>query len=124
MSKQKIMIVDDEPLIIELLKSILEAENFKVIIANNGQEAIDKITRIKPDLTILDIMMPIMSGFDVCEEIRSNPKTEKLKVVFLSALKLSAIDKSYLKKLKAIDYLSKPFDNKELISKINHYLEI
>lgn len=115
MKKEKVMIVDDEPNVLELLSAILRLNDLEVITAGNGVEALEKLKSEKPDLIILDIMMPGMSGFDVCEKIRSNQKTSRLKVIFLTALSLSVVDKSYLRKLNALDYITKPFDNEKLI---------
>jgi two-component system response regulator VicR len=116
--KPKIMVVDDEPSLLELVKAILELENFEVITASSGKEALDKLTKVKPDLVLLDIMMPSMTGFDVCEEMRANPKTKKQKVFFLTALKMSMIEKSYLNRFNALAYITKPFDNDDLIKQI------
>ncbi len=115
MKKEKVMIVDDEPNVLELLSAILKLNELEVITAGSGTEALEKLNSEKPDLLMLDIMMPGMSGFDVCEKIRSTTKTSKLKVIFLTALSLSVVDKSYLRKLNALDYITKPFDNEKLI---------
>ncbi|MBT3721461.1 response regulator [archaeon] len=123
-SKKKVLVVDDEPHMVKLIEAIFDAEGIEVICSYNGEDALNIINKKKPDLILLDIMMPIMSGFDVCEELRSNPKTKDLKIIFLTALKLSAIDKSYLRKLKSLAYITKPFENDELVVKVKKYLEI
>lgn len=116
--KKTLLVVDDETNVVELLKAIFQEEQFKIITAYSGKEALDVLKRVKPDLILLDIMMPGMSGFDVCEKIRENPKTKNIKIIFLTALKLSAIDEKYLKNLNTLDYIVKPFDNDELIKRI------
>ena len=116
--KKLIFVVDDEPHVAELLEAILVNENFNVITASSGQEALEKLNKKKPDLVILDIMMPGMTGFDVCEELRSHNNTKGYKVIFLTALKLTAIDEQYLKRLKSLDYIMKPFDNNDIVARI------
>ena len=115
---KKIMVVDDEESLIELVRAILENEGYEVISAMNGEEALEKLKTVKPDLILLDMMMPGMSGREVCERIRKNPKTKDLKVAFLTVAKFSETGKDVLKKMKVIDYITKPFDNDGLIRRI------
>ncbi len=115
---KKILVVDDEPTILELLKALLEGEGFEVITAENGQDALRKLEKLTPDLIIMDMMMPGMSGRETTEQIRKNPKTKDLKIVFLTVARFSEIGKKTLSDLKVVDYLTKPFDNDELIKKI------
>ena len=115
---KKILIVDDEPHIVELQKAILETEGFSVDAAENGQKALDKLKNSKPDLVILDMMMPGMSGREVCEQIRKNPKTKKLKVVFVTVARFSEAGRSTLESLNVLDYVTKPFDNKQFVNRI------
>jgi len=118
--KKKIMIVDDEEGIIELLTAILEEEGYEVITAMDGKECLEKLKKVKPDLILLDMMMPGMSGREVCEKIRKNPKTKNLKIVFLTVARFSEMGKDVLKKLNVLDYITKPFDNKDLIRRIKN----
>ena len=117
-----IMIVDDEPHMVELEKAILEAEGFKVISAFSGQEALKILEVKKPDLVILDMMMPGMSGREVCENIRKNPKIKNLKVIFVTVAVFSEIGKEKLKDLDVLDYINKPFDNDEFVTRIRKVL--
>jgi DNA-binding response OmpR family regulator len=112
------MIVDDEPHIVELEKAILESEGFKTITASNGPEALKTLEKAKPDLVILDMMMPGMSGREVCENIRKNPKTKNLKVIFVTVARFSEIGKNSLKEMDVLEYITKPFDNNEFVAKI------
>jgi CheY-like chemotaxis protein len=112
------MIVDDEESLIELLTAILEAEGYEVTPARNGQECLEKLKSVTPDLVLLDMMMPGMSGREVCEKIRSDPKTKDLKVAFLTVAKFSETGKSTLSKMNVMDYITKPFDNDDLISRV------
>jgi two-component system alkaline phosphatase synthesis response regulator PhoP len=117
-----VMIVDDEPHMVELEKAVLEAEGFKTITANNGQEALRILEKAKPDLVLLDMMMPGMSGREVCEKIRKNSKTKSLKVMFVTVARFSEIGKENLKNLDVLDYVTKPFDNSDLITRVKKAL--
>jgi DNA-binding response OmpR family regulator len=119
---KKIMIVDDEPNLVELVRAILESENFEVITAYNGQEALEKLETVKPDLIIIDMMMPGMSGRELCEKIRANPKTKNLKVVFLTVARFSEVGKNVLQNLNVLDYITKPFENEDLVNRIKKVL--
>ena len=118
--KKKIMIVDDEEGIVELVTAILEEEGYEVITAMDGKECLEKLKKVKPDLILLDMMMPGMSGREVCEKIRKNPKTKNLKIVFLTVARFSEMGKGVLKKLNVLDYITKPFDNKDLVRRIKN----
>jgi DNA-binding response OmpR family regulator len=113
-----VMIVDDELHMVELEKAILEADGFKTISAYGGEEALKILEKAKPDLVILDMMMPDMSGREVCEKIRKNPKTKKLKVVFVTVARFSEIGKDLLKNMNVLDYINKPFDNDDFLERI------
>ncbi|MEM5871249.1 MAG: response regulator [Candidatus Aenigmatarchaeota archaeon] len=118
MVKKKIMIVDDEANLRELVSAILEQEGYEVITAEDGKDALEKLKKVKPDLILLDMMMPGMSGREVCERIRADPKTKDLKVAFLTVARFSEIGKSELKKMNVIDYITKPFDNQDLVKRV------
>jgi CheY-like chemotaxis protein len=118
MAKKKILVVDDEPNLVELLKAVLDLEGYEVASAYNGQEALNKLETLKPDLVLLDMMMPGMSGREVCEKIRQNPKTKALKVIFLTVARFSEIGKKVLDDMKVSDYITKPFDNQDLVKRI------
>ncbi len=113
-----IMAVDDESSLLELIKAILGAEGYNVIAVSNGREALDKLKKTKPDLVLLDMMMPGMSGREVCEKIRADPGTKDLKVAFLTVAKFSESGKDKLKKMGVSDYITKPFDNADLLKRI------
>lgn len=113
-----IMVVDDEPHLVELVKAILDQEGYRIVTAESGQEALEKLETITPDLILLDMMMPGMSGREVCERIRKNPKTAKLKVAFLTVAQFSEVGRNVLKELKVLDYITKPFTNAELIKRV------
>jgi CheY-like chemotaxis protein len=119
---KKIMVIDDEENIVELVKAILENEGYEVITASDGKECLDKLKTTKPDLILLDMMMPGMSGREVCERIRKDPRTKNLRVVFLTVAKFSESGKNVLEKMKVADYITKPFDNKDLVARVKSAL--
>jgi len=116
--KKKVMIVDDEESMVELVKSILEKEGFDVIIAYSGKECLEKLKKVKPDLILMDLMMPGMTGKEATRKIRENPKTKDLKIVFLTVARLSEVGKKELEELKVLDYITKPFDIGDLVKRV------
>ncbi|MBN1595889.1 response regulator [candidate division FCPU426 bacterium] len=116
MSK-KILVVDDEPAISRLVKMSLAVDGYDVRTANSGFEAMEEIESWKPELVVLDIMMPGMNGYEVCFEVKSKPQTKGIKIVFLSA-RGNPGDAQQGLSLGADDYLMKPFDPDELLEKI------
>lgn len=115
-SIKKVLIVDDEPDTLELVKLVLESGGFETVLATNGMEALAQIEAAKPDLILLDIMMPDMDGWDVFRKIKE--KRLKIPIAILTA-KAQNIDKLLgLHVLKADDYITKPFGKNELINKV------
>ena len=117
-NKPKILIVDDEENICELVRLYIEKEGFDAIIANDGQEAVAKFNKEKPDLILLDIMLPIKDGWQVCREIRAQ---SKVPIIMLTA-KGETFDKVLGLELGADDYVVTPFEPKELIARIRAVL--
>lgn len=115
----KIMIVDNERFTVKIVEKIIEKAGYQVLTAYSGQECLEIIGKEKPDLILLDIMMPEMSGWDVLKKIRANPETKGLKVVMLSA-KQKEVDED-LTKL-SDGYIPKPFERTTLIEKLVKYL--
>jgi len=120
---KKIMIVDDEESLVELVKALMEQENYEVIPAMSGKECLEKLKTVKPDLILLDMMMPGMSGREVCETIRKDPETKDLKIAFLTVAKFSEAGKDVLEKMDVLDYITKPFDNQDLVKRVKKALE-
>ncbi|NLZ50051.1 MAG: response regulator transcription factor [Clostridiales bacterium] len=114
----KILIVDDEQAILDLLEMILKREQFQVAVANNGRMALNLFDSFKPDLVILDLMLPDISGHDLCKEITRRKKTS---IVMLTA-KDDIVDKVLGLELGADDYITKPFDTRELIARVKAVL--
>lgn len=118
--KTKILLVDDEKDIVEFLEYNLVQEGFEVITAYNGIEALKKLSE-KPDLVILDIMMPQLNGYDVCKKIRSLPEFRQTPVIFLTA-KSSEMDEIRGLEIGANDFIQKPISPKKLIARVNSNL--
>ncbi len=112
--KQKILVVDDEKPIADILKFNLEKEGYDVTCAHDGNDAIALAEEIKPDIILLDIMLPGKDGNEVCREVR---KTQSMPIIMLTA-KDSEIDKVIGLELGADDYVTKPFSNRELIARV------
>jgi two-component system, OmpR family, alkaline phosphatase synthesis response regulator PhoP len=115
---KKILIADDEPDILEILSFNLKAEGYEVITAKNGDEAIERAKQTKPDLIILDVMMPNKNGIEVCNILRSQPAYAGTIIIFLTAM---SDESSEIKGLEtgADDYIAKPISPKVLLSKVN-----
>ncbi len=118
MSMGKILVVDDDNNICELLRLYIEKEGYEVIIANDGGQAVTKFKTEKPDLIMLDIMLPVLDGWQVCREIR---KTSQCPIIMLSA-KGEVFDKVLGLELGADDYVIKPFETKEIVARIKAVL--
>lgn len=118
MSMGKILVVDDDINICELLRLYIEKEGFDVIIANDGGQAITKFKTEKPNLVMLDIMLPVLDGWQVCREIR---KTSQCPIIMLTA-KGEVFDKVLGLELGADDYVVKPFETKEIVARIKAVL--
>lgn len=112
-----ILVVDDEEPIQELLKFNLEKEGYQVLIAADGPEALTILEEQQPDLLVLDIMLPGMSGLEVCNQLRNKPKFADLPVIMLTA-KGEEIDKVLGLEIGADDYITKPFSPRELVARI------
>jgi DNA-binding response OmpR family regulator len=113
----KILVADDEPNIVISLEYLLKREGYNVVVARDGQEALDAISRELPDLVLLDVMMPKKSGFEVCQEIRTNDALQAVKILMLTA-KGRDTDVAKGMALGADAYMTKPFATRELVQKV------
>ncbi len=121
MAKQ-ILIVDDEPNVVMPIQFLMEQQGYRVMIAERGEDALDLIYQYKPDLVLLDILLPGIDGYEVCEIIRLNPDFRDIKIIFLTALgRESEIAKGLA--LGADAYISKPFSNTTLVARVKELLE-
>ena len=116
--QHKILIVDDDVNICELLRLYLEKDGFETVVANDGEQAVKYAMQYNPDLILLDIMLPILDGWQVCREIRKQSETP---IIMLTA-KGETFDKILGLELGADDYVTKPFETKEVIARIKAVL--
>ena len=121
MNNEKVLIVDDEEHIVELIKFNLEANGYKAITASNGLEALELAKSEKPDLVLLDIMLPGLNGNDVCKEIRRDVEIATMPIIMITA-KGEELDRILGLELGADDYVTKPFSVRELMARIKAVL--
>jgi DNA-binding response OmpR family regulator len=119
---KEILIVDDEPSIVIPIQFLMEQQGYSVIVAENGEDALDIIHKYEPDLVLLDIMLPGIDGYEVCEIVRLNPKYRKIKIIFLTA-KGREVEIAKGMSLGADAYITKPFSNAEVVEKVKTLLE-
>ena len=117
----KILIVDDEPNIVISLEFLMQQSGYEVAIARDGEEALAQMVSFQPDLVLLDVMLPLRNGFEVCQKIRENSLWNQVKVVMLSA-KGREIEVSKGLTLGADAYITKPFSTKDLIAQVQRLL--
>ena len=118
MALEKVLVVDDDPNICDVLMMYLENEGYSVILSYDGEEALVKFNALKPDIVLLDVMLPSMDGWQVCREIR---KTSNTPIIMLTA-KGETFDKVLGLELGADDYVTKPFDAKEVMARVKAVL--
>src|ERR1035437_5496182 len=123
MDKANILVVDDEPLNVELLKGLLQSRSYHVLTAAGGAEALEIIRKEKVDMVLLDVMMPLMDGFEVTRKIRSDEKTKGLPVVLITALKETE-DRIEGIEAGCDDFISKPFDKNEVMARVKTLLQL
>jgi DNA-binding response OmpR family regulator len=118
---RKILIADDEPSIVVALEYLLQRSGYEVLIARNGDEALRQVEEHVPDLVLLDVMMPLRSGYDVCKRIRERPEWQHIRIVMLSAKGRDAEVNTGMA-AGADLYVTKPFATRELVEKIRDLL--
>ncbi|HMK13962.1 MAG TPA: response regulator [Burkholderiales bacterium] len=118
---KKVLIADDEPNIVISLEFLMGHCGYVVSVARNGEEALQQLETFKPDLILLDVMLPLKNGFDVCQKIRENTKFQATKIIILTAKgHVAEIAKGYA--LGADAYITKPFGTKELLGHVARLL--
>jgi DNA-binding response OmpR family regulator len=122
MKQKKILIADDNEQIRESLASILEDEGYAMWTAKDGAEALRKAREVSPDILILDVTMPEMSGYEVCRTIKSDPDLKKIFILMLSA-KGQATEQERGKEVGADEYFVKPFSPSEIVARIKNVLD-
>jgi DNA-binding response OmpR family regulator len=119
---RKVLVVDDDPSVRKLLNQTLEMEGYSVATAADGEEALEELPASKPDVVVLDVMMPKLNGLDVLDRIRRNPETSTLPVILLTAK--SSKEDVWEGWQRGVDYyMTKPFDVEELLRFIEYVLE-
>jgi len=121
MSRGRILVVDDEIYIVHILDFSLGMEGYEVITALDGEEALQKVKETKPDLIVLDIMMPKMDGYETCKVLKSSAETKDIPIILLSA-KGRNVDMQTGYDVGANDYITKPFSPRKLVERINSML--
>jgi DNA-binding response OmpR family regulator len=121
-SPSTILIVDDEPINIDLLRETLKTK-YRLIIATRGEQAYSLAVSKKPDLILMDVMMPGMDGFETCEKIKDNPETSHIPIVFVTALN-EVEDKSVGYEMGGSDYITKPFEMYDVLTCIETHLNV
>ena len=120
--KKKILIVDDETDMVDLVTLRLEAADYEVFAAYNGEEALEKAKTKNPDLILLDAILPMLDGFQVCRHLKKDTNLTKIPIIMFSALTRKE-DLENFKKAKANAYITKPFDSKELLDTIKELID-
>ncbi len=119
--RAKILVVDDDPDLTKLVKTILEAENYAVYAAESGEEALGEMPKVRPDLVILDIILPGMDGYAMCKILKTDDHTSLIPVIILS-IKCGVKDRIAGLNIGADDYITKPFDPDELTARVEAVL--
>jgi len=122
MPNRKILIADDEPYILRSLSFALKKEGFDIIIAYNGEEALEKARQFNPKILFLDVMMPKKNGYEVCNKLKSNPQTKDIYIIILTA-KGQILDKEKGLTTGADEYITKPFSPREIVNKVKKIME-
>jgi two-component system sensor histidine kinase/response regulator len=118
-----ILIVDDQPINVSSLKAIFEGGRYRVSSCARGSCAIDAVKKDRPDLILLDILMPEMDGYEVCRRLKENPETARIPVIFITALReIDSVVKCF--ELGGADYIIKPFNQREVLARVNTHLKL
>lgn len=120
----RILVVDDDPVIIKLYQMILKNEDFTIDMATNGQELLLVVARHKPDVILLDVILPDESGLDLCARLKQNSAYTGIKIILVSGMEISPAQVAEGIESGADDYLTKPFDTKELLARIKNCLKL
>ena len=121
MASKKILVVDDSPTDLILMTAPLEKEGYEVVTAVDGEEAIEKALIERPDVIVLDIILPKKNGFQVCRQLKTSPNTETIKVLMLTS-KTQDSDRFWGLKQGADEYMTKPFEDEELLANVEKLL--
>jgi adenylate cyclase len=119
----RILVVDDTPANIQTLTAILKERGYQISVATNGRQALEVVSKLRPDLILLDVMMPEMDGFEACQKLKASAEWHDIPIIFLTA-KTETDDIVRGFELGAVDYVAKPFNTHELLARVNTHLSI
>ncbi len=119
----RILLVDDTPTNLKVLAEALHGQGWKTLMAADGESAIEQVEYLRPDLILLDVMMPGIDGFETCRRLKANPETQDIPVIFMTALS-DTVDKVRGLELGAVDYVTKPFQHEEVIARTKLHLRL
>lgn len=117
MANETILVVDDSPTDLKLMTAPLRAKGYHIITAENGEDAVQMANSRKPDLIVLDVILPKMNGFQVCRQLKASPDTSHIKILMLTN-KTTESDRFWGKKQGADDYMTKPFEDEQLVNSV------
>jgi len=124
---QKVLLVDDDPDFVEAIQTLVVKAGYKVDVAYGGKEGLEKVGSFKPDIVILDVMMPEMDGHAVCEKLKADPATSRIPVILLTAVADHVTTSTYthrdMLESEAEDYIPKPVQPEELLNRIKSWLK-
>ncbi|MEM1395713.1 MAG: response regulator, partial [Cyanobacteria bacterium P01_H01_bin.150] len=121
--KMHILLVDDNPTNLKVLFEAIGGYGWKALMATDGESAIEQAEYAKPDLILLDVMMPGIDGFETCRRLKANPTTENIPIIFMTALS-ETTDKVRGLEIGAVDYITKPFQQEEVIARLKLHLKL
>ncbi len=121
--QQTILVVDDTPTNIQVLFDVLNASGYRVAIAKSGESALSRLENHRPDLILLDVMMPGIDGFETCRRMKASEQTRDIPIIFMTALS-DTVDKVKGLRLGAVDYITKPIQHEEVLARINVHLQL
>lgn len=113
---KKILVVDDDPTVIKLLEGVLKAQGFEVALAHDGIDAMVQVKNTKPDLIILDIMMPELNGYEVCSHLKFDPQYKSIPILILTSREQELDER--IARMMGVEYMHKPFDRERLLATI------
>jgi signal transduction histidine kinase len=122
-TEQAVLIVDDNPTNVEVLLDYLSDSGFKVLVAEDGQSALEQVEYLKPDLILLDVMMPSVDGFETCRRLKENEATRDIPVIFMTSL-ADTLDKVKGFEAGAVDYITKPVQHEEVLARVTTHLKL
>ena len=123
MEKSTIMIVDDQPENVKLLIAYLKKSGFRISVAQSGEEAIQRVKRVMPDLVLLDVKLPGIDGFETCRRLKQDEATRDIPVIFVT-ISMEMVDKLAGFQAGGVDYIIKPFHHEEILARVNAHLTI